>query len=143
MSPIYIPLMKSMNMQGVQAIHPLPVELFSKQVESIAADIDIRAVKVGMLGTAAMVMLWEGDWRIAVAIWVALVFNFLMGAATGVLIPLGLMKAKVDPALASAAFVTGFTDTFGFLFFLETLYCSIDPFGKRYLCRPICCPGET
>jgi magnesium transporter len=70
------------------------------------------------LGTAAMVMIWEGDWRISVAICLAMILNFLMGAATGVLVPLGLMKANVDPALASAAFVTGFTDTFGFLFFL-------------------------
>jgi magnesium transporter len=47
-----------------------------------------------------------------------MILNFLMAAATGVLIPLGLKKVNVDPALASAAFVTGFTDTFGFLFFL-------------------------
>jgi len=32
------------------------------------------------------------------------------GLATGVLIPLGLKKINVDPALASAAFVTGFTE---------------------------------
>ena len=30
----------------------------------------------------------------------------------------GLKRANVDPALSSAAVVTGFTDTFGFLFFL-------------------------
>jgi magnesium transporter len=36
----------------------------------------------------------------------------------GVLVPLGLKLVKVDPALASAAFVTGITDTMGFLFFL-------------------------
>ena len=43
------------NTQGVQAVHPLPVDLLAKQVESIAADIEVRAVKVGMLGTVAMV----------------------------------------------------------------------------------------
>jgi magnesium transporter len=47
-----------------------------------------------------------------------MILNFLTAASTGVLIPLGLKKINVDPALASAAFVTGFTDTFGFLFFL-------------------------
>jgi magnesium transporter len=70
------------------------------------------------LGTAAVVHIWKGDWRISVAICLAMTLNFLMAAATGVLIPLGLQKLKVDPALASAAFVTAFTDTFGFLFFL-------------------------
>ena len=70
------------------------------------------------LGTAAVAFLWKHDWRIAVAICAAMILNFLMAASTGVLIPLGLKKVNVDPALASAAFVTGFTDTFGFLFFL-------------------------
>ncbi|HSF81649.1 MAG TPA: magnesium transporter [Anaerolineales bacterium] len=70
------------------------------------------------LGTSLVVYIWKGDWRIAVAVFLAMILNFLLAAATGVLIPLGLKKMKVDPALASAAFVTGFTDTFGFLFFL-------------------------
>jgi magnesium transporter len=77
----------------------------------------INGVLIG-LGTAAVAYVWKGDWRIAAAICLAMMLNFLMAAATGVLIPLGLKKINVDPALASAAFVTGFTDTFGFLFFL-------------------------
>jgi magnesium transporter len=47
-----------------------------------------------------------------------MVLNFLVAALAGVLVPLGLRLAKVDPALASAAFVTALTDTLGFLFFL-------------------------
>lgn len=70
------------------------------------------------LGTGLVVLVWKQDWRISAAIVLAMILNFLMAAGTGVLIPLGLRKANVDPALASAAFVTGFTDTFGFLFFL-------------------------
>jgi magnesium transporter len=70
------------------------------------------------LGTAVVAYFWKHDWRISAGICLAMVLNFLMAAATGVLIPLGLKKVNVDPALASAAFVTGFTDTFGFLFFL-------------------------
>lgn len=70
------------------------------------------------LGTAVVAYIWKQDWRISAGICLAMILNFLMAAATGVLIPLGLKKINVDPALASAAFVTGFTDTFGFLFFL-------------------------
>lgn len=70
------------------------------------------------LGTAVVAHVWKGDWRITIAICLAMILNFLMAAATGVLIPLGLKKMNVDPALAAAAFVTAFTDTFGFLFFL-------------------------
>ncbi len=85
----------------------------------------IKELRVGLingaligLGTAGVVYVWKQDWRIAAAIFLSMILNFLMAATTGVLIPLGLKKIKVDPALASAAFVTAFTDTFGFLFFL-------------------------
>ncbi len=77
----------------------------------------VNGVLIG-LGTGLVVYVWKGDWRISLALFLAMILNFLLGASTGVLIPLGLKKANVDPALASAAFVTGFTDTFGFLFFL-------------------------
>jgi len=70
------------------------------------------------LGTAFVAYIWKQDWRIAAGICLAMILNFLMAAATGVLIPLGLKKINIDPALAAAAFVTAFTDTFGFLFFL-------------------------
>ena len=77
----------------------------------------INGILVGLV-TALVVYLWEGDSRIAIAIFIAMILNFLMAASTGVLIPFSLKKLNIDPALASAAFVTAFTDTFGFLFFL-------------------------
>lgn len=77
----------------------------------------VNGVVIG-LGTGIAVYSWKQDWRISIAIFLAMILNFLMAASSGVLIPLGLKKMNVDPALASAAFVTGFTDTFGFLFFL-------------------------
>lgn len=70
------------------------------------------------LGTAVVAYVWKGNLIVALAIFLAMVLNFLVAALSGVLIPLGLKKLNIDPALASAAFVTGFTDTFGFLFFL-------------------------
>ena len=65
-----------------------------------------------------VVLLWKGEWVISLAIFLAMVLNFVTGAVAGVLVPLGLKRINVDPALASAAFVTGFTDTLGFFFFL-------------------------
>ena len=69
-------------------------------------------------GTGLAIYLWKGESVIALAAGLAMVLNFLAAALVGVLVPLGLKLIKVDPALASAAFVTGVTDTLGFLFFL-------------------------
>ncbi len=77
----------------------------------------INGVLIG-LGTGLVIYLWKGEQIIALAAALAMVLNFLMAALAGVLVPLGLKVIKVDPALASAAFVTAFTDTLGFLFFL-------------------------
>jgi magnesium transporter len=77
----------------------------------------INGAVVG-LGTGLAILLWKGEPVIALAAVLAMILNFLIGALAGVLVPLGLRAIKVDPALASAAFVTGVTDTLGFLFFL-------------------------
>jgi magnesium transporter len=77
----------------------------------------INGALVG-IGTGLAIYVWKGEWIIALAVMLAMVLNFLVAALAGVLVPLGLKLAKVDPALASAAFVTGVTDTLGFLFFL-------------------------
>jgi len=70
------------------------------------------------VGTGITVYVWKGEWVISIAVGLAMVLNFLVAALAGVLVPLGLMRIKVDPALASAAFLLAITDTFGFLFFL-------------------------
>ncbi|MEJ2207649.1 MAG: magnesium transporter [Anaerolineae bacterium] len=70
------------------------------------------------LGTGLVVYAWKADWAISAALALAMVLNFLVAALAGVLVPLGLRLMKIDPALASAAFVTALTDTLGFLFFL-------------------------
>lgn len=43
------------NTQGVQAIYDLPMEFVAQQIESLVEDIDVHAVKIGMLGTARAV----------------------------------------------------------------------------------------
>jgi magnesium transporter len=70
------------------------------------------------IGTGVVIYLWKGEQVIALAAMLAMLLNFLVAAFAGVLVPLGLKLIRVDPALASAAFVTAVTDTLGFLFFL-------------------------
>ncbi|WP_286670218.1 bifunctional hydroxymethylpyrimidine kinase/phosphomethylpyrimidine kinase [Micrococcus porci] len=49
------------NTQGVQAVHPLPAEVVRAQLDSVASDIAVDAVKVGMLGTAELMRV-VADW---------------------------------------------------------------------------------
>ncbi|MBC2778363.1 bifunctional hydroxymethylpyrimidine kinase/phosphomethylpyrimidine kinase [Parasphingopyxis marina] len=43
------------NTLGVQAVEPVPVEMVLAQIDSVASDIGIDAIKIGMLGSAALV----------------------------------------------------------------------------------------
>ena len=58
------------------------------------------------------------DRVLGMVIAVAMVGNMVVAAFAGVLIPILLDRAKLDPALASGTFVTTITDVFGFFAFL-------------------------
>jgi magnesium transporter len=67
---------------------------------------------------AAVAWMFRGDPVLGVVLGAAMVINMFVAATAGVLIPLGLRAANVDPALASSVFITTMTDVFGFLSFL-------------------------
>jgi len=48
----------------------------------------------------------------------AMIINMVMAGLAGILIPVGLDRMNIDPALASSIFVTTVTDVIGFLAFL-------------------------
>ncbi len=73
----------------------------------------IFAVIIGAIG-----MVWYQSGLLGVVLGLAMVFNMLVAGVCGILVPLGLDKFGLDPALASAVFVTTITDIIGFLVFL-------------------------
>jgi magnesium transporter len=64
------------------------------------------------------VVAWYGDWKLGAVIGSAMICNLLAAALAGTLIPLGLQKMGVDPAVSSTVFLTTVTDVIGFLAFL-------------------------
>ncbi len=58
------------------------------------------------------------SWPLGAVIAAAMIINNLVAGLAGMLIPLGLERAGVDPAVSSAVFVTMCTDIMGFLAFL-------------------------
>jgi magnesium transporter len=72
---------------------------------------------LGALMAIATQVIYHDPWLSLVVV-LAMVLNSLNAGLSGVLIPLGLQKLKIDPAVVSTVFVTTMTDTFGFFFFL-------------------------
>jgi magnesium transporter len=63
-------------------------------------------------------VLWFESSAIGVIIGLAMIINLLAAGLAGILIPLGLHRAGVDPAVSSAVFLTTVTDVVGFSTFL-------------------------
>ncbi|MGC8203699.1 magnesium transporter [Aliiroseovarius sp. PTFE2010] len=73
----------------------------------------IFAVVMGAVG-----LIWFGSPVLGGVIAAAMVINMVIAGFAGILIPVVLDRLRVDPALASGAFVTTVTDVVGFLAFL-------------------------
>jgi magnesium transporter len=69
-----------------------------------------------ILGTAGALIF--GDWHLGAVLALAMMVNQVVAAMGGVLVPLGLVRLGLDPALASGTFVTTLTDVMGFFAFL-------------------------
>ena len=67
---------------------------------------------------AVIAFLWKGSWLLALILGVALVFNMVVAAVVGTLVPIALKTFRVDPAIASSVIITTFTDVCGFFSFL-------------------------
>ncbi len=73
----------------------------------------IFAVVMGVVG-----VVWFGSPMLGLVIAVAMVINMVVAGLAGTVIPVVLEKLRIDPALASGAFVTTVTDVVGFFAFL-------------------------
>ncbi|MDO8360414.1 MAG: magnesium transporter [Devosia sp.] len=66
---------------------------------------------------------------LGLVIGLAMVVNMIAAGSAGILIPLGLQKLKIDPAIASSVFVTTVTDVVGFFGFLGLAALWLRGFG--------------
>ncbi|MBI4923423.1 MAG: magnesium transporter [Devosia nanyangense] len=66
---------------------------------------------------------------LGLVIGLAMVVNMIAAGSAGILIPLGLQKLKIDPAIASSVFVTTVTDVVGFFGFLGLAALWLKAFG--------------
>lgn len=73
----------------------------------------IFAVVMGIVG-----VVWFGTPMLGVVIGAAMIINLLVAGLAGIMVPVVLDRLRIDPALASGAFVTTVTDIVGFFSFL-------------------------
>jgi magnesium transporter len=67
---------------------------------------------------AGIVTLITGSAQIGLILGASMIINLVVAGVAGAVIPITLKAMKIDPAVASAVFVTTATDVFGFLTFL-------------------------
>jgi magnesium transporter len=79
------------------------------------------ALSTGMttgLVLALIAYLWKAQVVLSLILGVALVFNMVVAAVVGTLVPMVLRAFRIDPAIASSVIITFFTDVCGFFSFL-------------------------
>ncbi|MGR3572939.1 magnesium transporter [Brevirhabdus sp.] len=124
---VLMPIVASMG--GNAGTQSLTVAVRALATRDLTGSNALRVVRreatAGLLNGAAFAgimavvgIVWFGLPMLGVVIAAAMVLNLVVAALAGVLIPLGLEKIGVDPALASGAFVTTVTDVTGFFAFL-------------------------
>jgi magnesium transporter len=90
-----------------------------------AAKVALRECASGLLSgvifaiiMGAMAFWWFGSDKLGIVIGAAMIINLFAAALAGILVPLALDYFDIDPAIASAVFVTTVTDVVGFFSFL-------------------------
>ncbi len=84
-----------------------------------------REILIGLanglvLGTliAIIALVWKGSPILGFVVGLATFINLIAAGFAGVLVPMGMSKIKLDPALASPVLVSTLTDTLGYLIYL-------------------------
>lgn len=85
----------------------------------------LQGVVSGSL-SGLLAFLLTGNLWLALVVFVAMLGNIIIAAIAGSLIPLGMQRLRVDPALASTIWLTTFTDVMGFLLLLGLGTIAVD-----------------
>lgn len=124
---VFMPVVASMGgVAGTQTLTLVARGLALEQVRrGNAGRLFLREIAQGLLNgilwsvvVALVAFLWTGDARLGVVFGAALIINLLTGAMAGTLVPLGLQRIGIDPALAGGVVLIAATDVVGFVSFL-------------------------
>ncbi|MCF8502858.1 MAG: magnesium transporter, partial [Rhodospirillum sp.] len=124
---VLMPIVASMGGNaGTQALTVAVRSLATKELTSANAKRILgKELVVGLLNGLIFALLiggiawfWFGRPEIGWVIAAAMVINLAVAGLSGIAIPLALERLRIDPAVASAVFLTTITDVVGFFAFL-------------------------
>jgi magnesium transporter len=124
---VLMPIVASMGGNaGTQSMTVAVRALATHEIDRVnAMRVVRRELIVGVLNglafaviMAAVAVAWYGPTQISIVIGLAIVVTLAAAALGGVLIPIALERAGIDPAVASGPLVTTVTDVVGFFAFL-------------------------
>lgn len=125
---VYMPIVAGMGGNAAtQTLAVLVRGIALKQIELSTAWKALRnEVMAGFINglingvlVAAVVVLVNGDIKIAIILALAMVINMVVAGFFGTLVPLIMSKLGKDPAASATIFITTATDVLGFLVFLS------------------------
>lgn len=73
-------------------------------------------VTIGII-VAGAAYIWQGSFRLGVVVGIAMLVNMFAAATMGTLVPICLKKVNIDPAVASAPFITTTIDIMGLIIY--------------------------
>ena len=121
---ILMPIVASMG--GIAGMQSLALVIRSQALDQIGSSnsrlLILKEASIGVLNgilwssvVALAVYLWFESVFLGIVIAAALLINLIIGAISGVSLPLILAKFKIDPALAGGVILTTITDIVGFI----------------------------
>ena len=124
---ILMPIIASMG--GNAAIQTMAVSVRALATNDLIAmnarRVVWRELLVGLVNGFSFAILagvvaavWFASYQLGLIVAAAMVVNMFVAGLSGILVPLGLARINVDPAIASSVFVTTVTDVVGFFAFL-------------------------
>ncbi|MHA1525131.1 MAG: magnesium transporter [Alphaproteobacteria bacterium] len=124
---ILMPIIASMG--GNAAIQTMAVSVRALATNDLIAlnarRVVWRELLVGLINGLSFAVLagvvaavWFASYQLGLIVGVAMMVNMFVAGLSGILIPLGLARFNIDPAIASSVFVTTVTDVVGFFAFL-------------------------
>ncbi|MBS3826019.1 magnesium transporter [Candidatus Bipolaricaulota bacterium] len=77
----------------------------------------LHGLSIGII-VGLIAFFWNGSGKVALIVGVSMVLSMIVAGIAGVLIPVGLKKVGLDPALSANIWMTTVTDVAGFFFLL-------------------------